>query len=139
MTSAARTGVALMLDTVQDAASSEEVGRRFAAALEAHNVDAALALTSPEVVLHSPVVHRPYEGRDALGGILRAVTQIFEDFRYTAAYGADNGHVLAFAAGGRPRPPGRRHTPRRRRRAGRLDHRDGPALLGGHRAQGPND
>ncbi len=87
-----------MLDTVQDAASSEEVGRRFAAALEAHNVDAALALTSPEVVLHSPVVHRPYEGRDALGGILRAVTQIFEDFRYTAAYGADNGHVLAFAA-----------------------------------------
>jgi len=90
--------VVLMLDVDPVAGRSEQIARRFAAALEAGDVDAALAATSPDVVFHSPVVHRPYEGRDILGAILRAVVQTFEDLRYTAAYGAEDGHVLAFAA-----------------------------------------
>lgn len=87
-----------MLDPDPAAGRSEQIARRFAAALEAGDVDAALATTSPDVGFHSPVVHKRYEGRDALGVILRAVVQTFEDFRYTAAYGADDGHVMAFAA-----------------------------------------
>lgn len=86
-----------MLDP-DPAGRSEQIARRFAGALEAGDVDAALATTSPDVVFHSPVVHQPYEGRDTLGPILRAVVGTFEDFRYTGAYGAPDGHVLTFAA-----------------------------------------
>ncbi len=60
-----------MLDLDPAAGRSEQIARRFAAALEAGDVDAALTATSPDVVFHSPVVHRPYEGRDTLGAILR--------------------------------------------------------------------
>ena len=70
----------------------------FRAAVEADDVDAAVELFSDDVVFHSPVVHKPYVGKEALRAILRAVTTVFEDFRYTGSYGADDGHVLRFAA-----------------------------------------
>ncbi|MGY1809778.1 nuclear transport factor 2 family protein [Blastococcus sp. SYSU D00669] len=70
----------------------------FRAAVEADDVDAAVALFAEDVVFHSPVVHRPYVGREPLRAVLRAVTTVFEDFRYTASYGGDDGHVLRFAA-----------------------------------------
>ncbi|WP_300011803.1 nuclear transport factor 2 family protein [Pseudonocardia sp.] len=70
----------------------------FRAAVETGDVDAAVALFIPDAVFHSPVVHRPYVGREALRAILAAVTGVFEDFRYTGSYGGDEGHVLRFAA-----------------------------------------
>jgi hypothetical protein len=54
----------------------------FAAALEASNADAAIALLADDVVFRSPVVFRPYYGRDAAASILRAVVRVFDDFRY---------------------------------------------------------
>ncbi len=71
----------------------------FRAAVEAGDVDAAVALFAPDTVFHSPVVHRPYVGREALRAILAAVTDVFEDFRYTGSYGdGGDGHVLRFTA-----------------------------------------
>lgn len=70
----------------------------FQAAVETGDVEAAVALFAPDAVFHSPVVHQPYVGREALRAILTAVTGVFEDFRYTGSYGGDNGHVLRFAA-----------------------------------------
>ncbi|NYJ06138.1 nuclear transport factor 2 family protein [Petropleomorpha daqingensis] len=70
----------------------------FRAAVERDDIDTAVALFAEDVVFHSPVVHKPYVGREALGAILRAVTTVFEDFRYTGSYGADDGHVLRFEA-----------------------------------------
>jgi hypothetical protein len=70
----------------------------FRAAVEADDVDAAVALFADDVTFSSPVVHEPYVGREALRAILRAVTTVFEDFRYTGSYGGDDGHVLRFAA-----------------------------------------
>lgn len=70
----------------------------FRAAVERRDVDAAVALFDPGVVFRSPVVHRPYVGREALRAILGAVLTVFEDFRYTASYGGGDGHVLVFAA-----------------------------------------
>jgi SnoaL-like domain len=70
----------------------------FRAAVEADDVDAAVALFADDVVFHSPVVHEPYVGREPLRAILRAVTTVFEDFRYTASYAGDDGHVLRFTA-----------------------------------------
>lgn len=69
----------------------------FRAAVEAKDVDAAVALFAPDVVFHSPVVHKPYVGREALHAILSAVTVVFEDFRYTGSYEGSSGHVLEFA------------------------------------------
>lgn len=72
----------------------------FRAAVEAGDVDGALALLAPEVVFRSPVVHRPYEGADAVAGLLRAVFEVFEDFRYVDQLRATagGGHALIFEA-----------------------------------------
>ena len=70
----------------------------FRAAVERDDIDTAVGLFADDVVFHSPVVHRPYVGREALRAILGAVTTVFEDFRYTGSYGGADGHVLRFSA-----------------------------------------
>jgi hypothetical protein len=72
----------------------------FRAAVEAKDIDAAVALLSERVVFHSPVAFRPYEGRQAVGMVLRAVIEVFEDFRYEREIGAPDAadHALVFRA-----------------------------------------
>ncbi len=70
----------------------------FRTAVESGDTDAAVALFTPDAVFHSPVAHRPYVGREPLRAVLRAVSTVFEDFRYTGSYAGDGGHVLRFAA-----------------------------------------
>ena len=71
----------------------------FGAAVEAGDMDAAVALLAEEVEFHSPVVHSPYRGRDAVTPILHAVAQVFEDFRYVAEVGGGGvDEVLVFRA-----------------------------------------
>jgi SnoaL-like domain len=72
----------------------------FRRAIEARDLDAALALTRDDVVFRSPVVHRPYEGREVLRQILAAVMELFEDFRYVREIGAADAreHALIFEA-----------------------------------------
>jgi ketosteroid isomerase-like protein len=60
----------------------------FGAALEAGDVNAAVALLSEDVVFRSPVVFKPSHGRDAVAAILHAVSRVFEDFRYVREIGA---------------------------------------------------
>jgi len=69
----------------------------FRAAIESGDIGAAVALFAEDCVFHSPVVHAPYTGREALRAILTAVVAVFEDFRYTAEYAGADGHVLEFA------------------------------------------
>jgi hypothetical protein len=73
-------------------------GKAFRAALEHGDHEAASQLLAADVTFHSPIVHRTYSGRDEVAGILAAVAQVFEDFRYTAEYASEDGAVLAFAA-----------------------------------------
>lgn len=72
----------------------------FRAAIEAKDLDAAVALLREDVVFRSPVVFTPYEGREALRQILGAVIDVFEDFRYIREIGADGApdHALVFEA-----------------------------------------
>jgi limonene-1,2-epoxide hydrolase len=72
----------------------------FRSAIEAKDLDAAVALLREDVVFHSPVVFTPYEGREALRQILAAVMEVFEDFRYVREIGADGArdHALVFEA-----------------------------------------
>ena len=62
--------------------------QQFRAAIEAQDIEAAIALLSDDVVFHSPIAFTPYRGRDAVGTVLRAVVQVFEDFRYVREIGA---------------------------------------------------
>ena len=70
----------------------------FRAAVEAKDLDAARQILAEDVVFNSPVVFKPYEGRDALMVVLGAVIQVFENFRYTGQVEGDDLDVLEFAA-----------------------------------------
>ena len=55
-------------------------------------IDAAVALMREDVVFRSPVVFKPYHGREAVRRLLEAVLAVFEDFRYVREIGADGAH-----------------------------------------------
>ena len=70
----------------------------FRRAAEAKDFSQASELFTEDVVFKSPVVFKPYEGREALGVILGAVVQVFEDFRYVDQTETGDTAVLVFEA-----------------------------------------
>src|SRR5437899_1373120 len=72
----------------------------FRAALEARDVEGALMLLAEDVVFRSPVVFKPYHGREAVTPLIHAVSRVFEDFRYVREIGAADApdHALVFEA-----------------------------------------
>jgi hypothetical protein len=71
---------------------------RFRAAAEAKDFSAIDDLFSENVTFRSPVVFKPYEGREAIALLLGAVSQVFEDFRYTDQIETGDAAALAFSA-----------------------------------------
>jgi hypothetical protein len=63
-------------------------------------MNAAVALLSEDVVFRSPIVFKPYRGRDAVAAILHAVSRVLEDFRYVREIGGPDvtDHALVFQA-----------------------------------------
>ena len=59
---------------------------------------AAEELFAEDVVFRSPVVFKPYEGREAISVLLGAVVQVFEDFRYIDQVETGDAAVLMFEA-----------------------------------------
>jgi ketosteroid isomerase-like protein len=70
----------------------------FRAAAEAKDFGAADDLFTEEVTFRSPVVYKPYEGRDAIKVLLGAVVQVFQDFRYLEHVETGDVAVLMFEA-----------------------------------------
>lgn len=72
---------------------------RLRTALEARDLDAAVALLAPDVVFRSPIVHKPYQGPEAVRALLEGVMAIFQDFRYERVIGAPDAadHALVFS------------------------------------------
>ena len=70
----------------------------FQAAVEAGDLDRLATLLAEDVVLRSPITFAPYEGREVVVHVLRAVARVFEDFRYVREIGAPGGadHALVF-------------------------------------------
>jgi hypothetical protein len=70
----------------------------FRRAIEARDLDVAVALMREDVVFCSPAVFKPYEGREAVHRLLSAVIAVFEDFHYTREIGAADAqdHALVF-------------------------------------------
>ena len=70
----------------------------FRAAVEAGDMDAGLALFTDDATLDSPVAFKPFVGIEAVGVVLRAVFETFEDFHYTDEFASDGTHALVFRA-----------------------------------------
>ena len=70
----------------------------FRAGVEARDVEAAFAALADDVVLHSPVTFRPFEGRPVVEHVLRTVFEVFSDFRYTDHLRDGATSILVFRA-----------------------------------------
>jgi hypothetical protein len=70
----------------------------FRQAAEAKDFSKGEELFSPDVVFRSPAVFKPYSGLEALGVLLGAVAQVFEDFRYVDQVETGDTAVLVFEA-----------------------------------------
>jgi hypothetical protein len=70
----------------------------FRAAVEARDLAAMEAALSPDVVFRSPVVHKPYEGREPTMHLLGHIIEVLEDFRYTDELRGEGTHALVFRA-----------------------------------------
>ena len=70
----------------------------FKAAAEAKDFSAIEEIFAEDVSFRSPVVFKPYEGREAVAMLLGAVVQVFEDFRYTDQAETGDTAALAFSA-----------------------------------------
>jgi hypothetical protein len=71
---------------------------RFRAAAESKDFTVIDELFTEDVVFRSPVVFKPYEGREAVAVLLGAVVQVFEEFRYTDQIETGDAAALAFSA-----------------------------------------
>jgi len=86
-----------------------DVIQRFRAAVEARDLSAVDEILAPNVRLVSPVKFTPFEGREAVLGVLKVLMRRFTDFRYVgelageAQMGSDGplfpSHILSFVAG----------------------------------------
>jgi hypothetical protein len=70
----------------------------FRDAVEAGDLEGMEAALDPDVTFHSPVVFKPYQGREAVMALLSLVTQVFEDFRYVDELQGDGTTCLVFKA-----------------------------------------
>jgi hypothetical protein len=70
----------------------------FISAVESWDRDAAAAALADDVSFRSPVVFKPYEGRDATLAVLDAVSRVFEDFAYIDRIEGDRTAALIFRA-----------------------------------------
>jgi hypothetical protein len=70
----------------------------FREAAEAKDFSRIDDLFAEDAVFRSPVVYRPYEGRDAIALLLGAVVRVFEDFRYLDQVEDGDVAVLRFSA-----------------------------------------
>jgi SnoaL-like protein len=71
---------------------------QFRAAAEGKDFSAIEELFAEDVSFRSPVVFKPYEGREAIALLLGAVVEVFEDFRYTDQVETGDTAVLVFEA-----------------------------------------
>ena len=75
-----------------------ETRRHFRAAVTAGDHAAAVSTFAPDIVLRSPIIKGYFAGREAVGGLMAAVIETFEDLHYTAEAESEEFQILAFSA-----------------------------------------
>lgn len=63
----------------------------FRAAVESGQFDTIGSIFASEGVLHSPITHQPYQGRETIAVIIATVAKVLDDFRFVT----DGGEVAA--------------------------------------------
>lgn len=74
------------------------VAERFRTAVEAGHVDGMVELLAPTVVFNSPVTFHAFRGSETVAAVLRAVFEVFEEFRYIDSMEGEEMHGLVFQA-----------------------------------------
>jgi hypothetical protein len=70
----------------------------FREAIERRDLDGMVATLADDVVLHSPVSFKPFEGREAVAQLFEILLRTFEDFRYTDDLAGAEVHAMIFRA-----------------------------------------
>jgi hypothetical protein len=70
----------------------------FRRAAETKDLDLLRESLREDVVLHSPILFRGFEGRDTVVAVLSHVIEVFEDFAYLDEVADDHTLVLRFRA-----------------------------------------
>jgi SnoaL-like domain len=70
----------------------------FRDAIERRDLDGVVATLADDVVLHSPVSFKPFEGREAVVQLFEILLRTFEDFRYTDDLPGEEVHAMIFRA-----------------------------------------
>ncbi|MCV7233151.1 nuclear transport factor 2 family protein [Mycobacterium branderi] len=66
----------------------------FRAVVEAGEVSTIGRLFTDDVVLHSPVAHRPYTGRETVAAIVSAVATVLDGFHFEREISADTAALM---------------------------------------------
>jgi hypothetical protein len=70
----------------------------FRRAAETKDLELMREALAEDVVLHSPILFRGFEGRDVVVAVLSHVIEVFEDFSYLDQLAEDDRIVLRFRA-----------------------------------------
>jgi hypothetical protein len=70
----------------------------FRVAAETKDLELMRETLAEDIVLHSPILFKGFEGRDVAMFVLSNVIEVFEDFRYLDEVHGDGTVVLRFAA-----------------------------------------
>ncbi len=70
----------------------------FRAAFQGKDVDALSDVLCEDVVFHSPVLFKPFVGRDTAKHVLSVVADVLTDFRYTEELRGESSVALRFHA-----------------------------------------
>ena len=68
----------------------------FREAFTARDFDAMRDLLHPDVVLNSPILSKPFAGRDAVLELFEVIAETLEDIRYTVELGEGNVHFFSW-------------------------------------------
>jgi hypothetical protein len=83
---------------VASGAAADQAGRRFRTAVQARDLDGAVAVLAPDVRMYSPIAFRPFEGREVVREVLGQVLEVFVDFAYVDELSGEHTHALIFTA-----------------------------------------
>ena len=72
------------------------MAKAFKKAVEAGDLDGIVATLAPDVVFHSPVTFRPFEGKASVAALFSVLLRTFEGFRYLDEFEGNGGTVLHF-------------------------------------------
>ncbi|MCZ7530820.1 MAG: nuclear transport factor 2 family protein [Acidimicrobiia bacterium] len=71
----------------------------FRQGVESRDLEAMLATFSPDIVVHSPVLFKPFEGIETVRAVFEILVEVFEDLHYTDEMTDANGTTaLVFEA-----------------------------------------